>query len=98
MGHARPPALRRAVARDRRRARRRRARAGCRCGGRARARTGAGPMIDRIRRDPGLALLVLALVLAAALYAPTLGRGIIDYDDPWLVKNNWLVQHPSLHS
>lgn len=38
-----------------------------------------------LRRDPGLALVVLGLVLAVALYAPTLRRGLVDYDDPWLV-------------
>ncbi len=41
---------------------------------------------------------MLALVVAAALYAPTLTRGILDYDDPWLVRDNWLLGHPSLHS
>ncbi|MGE5181627.1 MAG: tetratricopeptide repeat protein [Acidobacteriota bacterium] len=55
-------------------------------------------MIERLRRDPGLALVVLALALALALYAPTLARGIIDYDDPWLVRDNWLLQHVSWHS
>jgi Tfp pilus assembly protein PilF len=55
-------------------------------------------VIARLRRDPGLALLVLGLVLAAALYAPTLGRGILDYDDPWLIRDNHLLRDPSWHS
>ena len=45
------------------------------------------------RRDPGLAYLALALVAAVALYAPTLGRGLVNYDDPWLVGDNWIVHH-----
>ncbi|MEO6772127.1 MAG: hypothetical protein ABI467_03785 [Kofleriaceae bacterium] len=49
-----------------------------------------------LRRDPGLALLVLALVLAGVLYAPTLGRGLVNYDDPWLYTDNAIVRHPSL--
>ena len=50
-------------------------------------------------RDPGqrgLGLLVLGLVLAAALYAPTLGRGLTNYDDPWLYEDNTLLRQPSL--
>ena len=39
-------------------------------------------MRELIRRDPGGALLALALVLVALLYAPTLGRGIVNYDEP----------------
>ena len=54
--------------------------------------------ITRLRRDPGLALLVLALVVAAALYAATLGRGLVDLDDTWLVRDNWLVRDPSWSS
>ncbi|MDB4959672.1 MAG: hypothetical protein JWO36_7241 [Myxococcales bacterium] len=30
-----------------------------------------------------------------ALYAPTLGRGLVNYEDPWLVADNWIVQQPS---
>ena len=30
-----------------------------------------------------------------ALYAPTLGRGIVNYDDPWLVRDNDLLGKPS---
>ena len=47
-------------------------------------------LVRRVRRDPGLALLVLALALAFVLYAPTLGRGLVDYDDPWLYGGNIL--------
>lgn len=34
----------------------------------------------------------------AVLYAPTLGRGLVNYDDPWLVRDNWLTSHLSLHA
>src|SRR5687767_8846611 len=44
--------------------------------------TRSGEMIERFRRDPGLSFLALALVLAAALYAATLSRGLVNYDDP----------------
>ena len=30
-----------------------------------------------------------------SLYAPTLGRGLVNYDDPWLVRDNWLTSHAS---
>ena len=53
-------------------------------------------MIERGRRDPGLAYLVLALLAAVALYAPTLGRGLVNYDDPWLYEDNALLRQPSL--
>src|SRR5580704_1019709 len=52
-------------------------------------------MRELIRRDPGAALLALALVLVAVLYAPTLGRGTVNYDDPWLLRDNWILQTPS---
>jgi Tfp pilus assembly protein PilF len=55
-------------------------------------------VLDRFKREPGLALLAAALVLAIALYAPTLGRGLTNYDEPWLVRDNWILQHPSLAS
>ena len=48
-----------------------------------------------LQRDPGRWLLVLALVATAAAYAPTLGYGLVNYDDPWLYRDNWVVQHPS---
>ncbi len=51
--------------------------------------------IVRLRRDPGLAALVLALVAVTILYAPTLGRGLVDYDDTYLIADNWILQHPS---
>ncbi|HEX4452577.1 MAG TPA: hypothetical protein VH143_16985 [Kofleriaceae bacterium] len=48
-----------------------------------------------IRRDP---LLVIAMIAVAALYAPTLGRGIVNYDDTWLLRDNWILQAPSWSS
>src|SRR4051812_27428488 len=76
-------------------------------------RTGPGPgggsrgatladmrALDAARRHarPGLLLLALALAAAAAIYAPTLGRGLVSYDDPWLVGDNFIVGQPSLHA
>ena len=55
-------------------------------------------MRDRWRRDPGLVLVILALVAAAALYAPTLTRGLVNLDDPWLIEHNWLLQEASTAS
>ncbi len=52
--------------------------------------------IDAARRRPGILLLGLALVAAAAIYAPTLGRGLVSYDDPWLYHDNFVVAHPSV--
>jgi hypothetical protein len=54
--------------------------------------------MDRLRREPGLALVGLAVLAAIALYAPTLGRGLVNYDEPWLLRDNWIVQHPSWSS
>jgi Flp pilus assembly protein TadD len=50
------------------------------------------------RRDPGAALVALALVFALALYSWTLGRGIVNYDDPSLYRDNWIVQDASWQS
>lgn len=55
-------------------------------------------LAERVRRDPGAALCVLAAALAIALYASTLGRGIVNYDDASLYRDNWIVQHPSWES
>ena len=55
-------------------------------------------MLDRLWRDPGRLALAIALVATAAIYAPTIGRGIVSYDDPWLVRDNWIVAHPSWSS
>lgn len=52
-------------------------------------------ILERARRDPGAALVVLALGVVAVLYAATLARGLTNYDDPWLVKDNWIATHPS---
>jgi tetratricopeptide (TPR) repeat protein len=51
--------------------------------------------IERLRRRPDLLYVCAALVLAVALYAPTLRHGIVNYDDPWLIADNWILQHPS---
>ena len=45
----------------------------------------------RLRGDLGLAFLLAALVVTVALYAATLGRGLVNYDDPWLVRDNLLL-------
>ncbi|HEY5922239.1 MAG TPA: hypothetical protein VIV11_11235 [Kofleriaceae bacterium] len=52
-------------------------------------------LLDRARRDPGLTFVVIAVVATVAIYAATLGRGLVNYDDPWLVADNWLLQRPS---
>ncbi|HEX3480676.1 MAG TPA: hypothetical protein VHT91_36915 [Kofleriaceae bacterium] len=52
--------------------------------------------IDAARRHPGIVLLGLALAAAAAIYVPTLGRGLVSYDDPWLYSDNFVVAHPSV--
>ncbi|HEX8110850.1 MAG TPA: hypothetical protein VF516_24125, partial [Kofleriaceae bacterium] len=54
--------------------------------------------LDAARRHPGILLLGLALIAAAAIYAPTLGRGLVSYDDPWLVRDNFVVAQPSAHA
>lgn len=54
--------------------------------------------IDAARRHPGTLLVGLALVAAVAIYAPTLGRGLVSYDDPWLIRDNFVVAHPSVAS
>ena len=48
-----------------------------------------------VRRDPGRALLALAMLLVVVLYAPTAGHGLVNFDDPWLIRDNWLLQQPS---
>jgi Flp pilus assembly protein TadD len=52
-------------------------------------------VLERARRDPGGALLVIALAAVVALYAATLARGLVNYDDPWLIESNWIATHPS---
>jgi Flp pilus assembly protein TadD len=42
-----------------------------------------------LRADPGAALVWLAIAAVIALYAPTLGRGLVNYDDTWLVADNF---------
>jgi protein O-mannosyl-transferase len=53
---------------------------------------------QRLRRDPGLLCVVLAMIAVVALYGPTLGRGIVNYDDTWLIRDNWVVQDASWSS
>jgi Flp pilus assembly protein TadD len=43
-------------------------------------------------------LALVALVVAAALYAPSLGYGAVNYDDPWLIANNWILHDHSVAS
>jgi len=50
---------------------------------------------ERLWRDPGLALLLGALVAVVVMYAPTLGRGLVNHVDPWLVGDNWILSEPS---
>jgi len=57
-----------------------------------------GGPLGYIARDPGRALLLCALLAAAVVYAPTLGRGIVNYDDTWLIRDNHILQRPSLHA
>jgi protein O-mannosyl-transferase len=51
-----------------------------------------------MRRDPGLACVVLAVVAVVAVYAVTLSRGLVNLDDPWLIRDNWIVQDASWSS
>jgi hypothetical protein len=51
-----------------------------------------------ITRDPGLALVVLGMLAAVVLYAPTIGTGIVNYDDPWLYRDNFVLQSLSWDS
>ncbi len=63
-----------------------------------RYRDAMGAVIDRLRRDPGLLAVVIALVLVVILYAPTLSRGLVDYDDTYLISDNWIVRDASWSS
>ncbi len=55
-------------------------------------------VLARVRRDPGAALVVLAILVVLALYGATLSRGIVNYDDPLLYRDNWIVQSASWDS
>ncbi|MGE0872504.1 MAG: hypothetical protein AB7P03_28370 [Kofleriaceae bacterium] len=55
-------------------------------------------IVDRLRSDPGLVLVVIAVVVAIAIYVPAIEYGLVSYEDPWLVRDNWIVQHPSWSS
>jgi hypothetical protein len=50
------------------------------------------------RRHSGGLLVGLALIAAVAIYAPTLRRGLVSYDDPWLYRDNFIVAHPSANA
>lgn len=54
--------------------------------------------LARIRKDPGAALALLAIVITTALYAPTLRNDLVNYDDTVLLQSNWVVQTPSWSS
>lgn len=49
----------------------------------------------RLRADPGFALLLIAIASTIAIYASTIARGLVNYDDTALIRDNWLVQDPS---
>lgn len=49
--------------------------------------------LDPVNRSYGGA--IVAIVAAFLLYVPTLGRGLVNYDDPWLYADNHLLQHVS---
>ncbi|MBN1607372.1 MAG: tetratricopeptide repeat protein [Polyangiaceae bacterium] len=49
--------------------------------------------IAALRGRSGLWGLLLVAVTAAA-YAPSLGGGFLNYDDPWLITDNPFLQHP----
>lgn len=42
-----------------------------------------------------MTLFVIAVLLAVAIYGPTLKYGLVGYDDAWLVQDNTVLQHPS---
>ena len=42
--------------------------------------------------------MVLALIAVAAVYAVTLTRGLVTFEDPWLIRDNWIVQDASWSS
>jgi Flp pilus assembly protein TadD len=47
------------------------------------------------RRDPAILLVGLAMLAATAIYAPTLSRSLVNYDDPWLVQDNFILHDAS---
>jgi tetratricopeptide (TPR) repeat protein len=49
------------------------------------------------RPDAGLVLLAFAVVAAIVLYGTTVRRGIVGYDDPWLIDNNPIVARDDVH-
>ncbi len=49
-------------------------------------------------RRPGSGWLVGAIAAAIVLYSVTIGFGLVNYDDPWLIGDNWIVHSASLSS
>lgn len=47
------------------------------------------------RNDPGGAFVIAALLGTLALYAATFSRGLVNYDDTWLVRDNFLLHELS---
>jgi tetratricopeptide (TPR) repeat protein len=41
-----------------------------------------------VKRDPALVIVGVALVAVIAVYAATIGRGLVNYDDPWLLADH----------
>jgi len=62
---------------------------------RHRTRPGTLEALQLLRRQPGIVLCVVAMVLAIIIYAPTLATGLVSFDDPWLYRDNFVLQHPS---
>lgn len=48
-----------------------------------------------MKRDLGFWLVMSAIGLAIALYAPAMSYGLVGYDDTSLLADNWIVQDPS---
>jgi tetratricopeptide (TPR) repeat protein len=48
-----------------------------------------------VKRDAALVVLGAALLAVIVLYAPTIGRGLVNYDDPWLLADHSRI---SLHA
>ncbi|CAN5798875.1 hypothetical protein BH11MYX2_BH11MYX2_15080 [soil metagenome] len=55
-------------------------------------------MLTRLRNDPALLALLCALVAVIVIYALTIGYGLVDYDDGYLIRDNWVVRDASWSS
>src|SRR5690349_20079687 len=51
---------------------------------------------QRFTRDPGAALALLGRFLALLIYASVVSYSVVDYDDTWLVSDNFILQRTSL--